>query len=218
VAPASLAEAPHPQPCVGATTGAAGALSVIELDVLDEQSALDAVAHIDREAGGLDVVVHNAAHLYVGITEAFDADEVLRAFDVNAVGALLVNRAVLPVLRRQESGLLLWIGSGTTRGVPPFTRSPRPTPPAPPPTSGSHRSWPPWARTPNASWWAVSKPRPTPRSSSSTAAGASAATSSPSTRSILETDGISALDVVVGEVCLPLVSGALAPARSRPGR
>jgi NAD(P)-dependent dehydrogenase (short-subunit alcohol dehydrogenase family) len=103
-----------------ATAGAPGALSVLELDVLDEQSALDAVAHIDREAGGLDVVVHNAAHLFVGITEAFDAEEVLRAFDVNAVGALRVNRAALPVLRRQQSGLLLWIGSGTTRAIPPF--------------------------------------------------------------------------------------------------
>jgi NADP-dependent 3-hydroxy acid dehydrogenase YdfG len=61
-----------------ATTGAPGALSVIELDVLDEQSALDAVARIEREAGGLDVVVDNAAHLFVGITEAFDAEEVLR--------------------------------------------------------------------------------------------------------------------------------------------
>jgi NAD(P)-dependent dehydrogenase (short-subunit alcohol dehydrogenase family) len=56
-------------------------LSVIELDVLDEQSALDAVARIEREAGGLDVVVHNAAHLFVGITEAFDAEEVLRALE-----------------------------------------------------------------------------------------------------------------------------------------
>ena len=75
------------QDLTDATTGAAGALSVIELDVLDEQSALDAVAHIDREAGGLDVVVHNAAHLFVGVTETFDAEEVLRSFDVNAVGA-----------------------------------------------------------------------------------------------------------------------------------
>jgi NAD(P)-dependent dehydrogenase (short-subunit alcohol dehydrogenase family) len=33
---------------------------------------------------------------------------------------LRVNRAVLPVLRRQESGRLLWIGSGTTRAIPPF--------------------------------------------------------------------------------------------------
>lgn len=103
-----------------ATTDAPGTLSVVDLDVLSEQSALDAVARIEDEAGGLDVVVHNAAHLLVGITEAFTPEEVIRAFDVNAVGALRVNRAVLPAMRRQQSGLLLWIGSGTTRAIPPF--------------------------------------------------------------------------------------------------
>ncbi|MFF0050827.1 SDR family NAD(P)-dependent oxidoreductase [Streptomyces sp. NPDC005498] len=100
--------------------GASGQLSVVELDVLSEDSAAAAVEQIVLEAGGLDVVVHNAAHLMVGVTEAFSPEEVLRAFDVNAVGALRVNRAVLPVMRRQESGLLLWVGSGTTRAIPPF--------------------------------------------------------------------------------------------------
>lgn len=96
-----------------------GSLSVVELDVLSEESATRAVEQIVTESGGLDVV-HNAAHLFFGATEAFSPDEVIRAFDVNAVGALRVNRAVLPVMRRQEAGLLLWIGSGTTRVIPPF--------------------------------------------------------------------------------------------------
>ncbi|GGZ04082.1 SDR family NAD(P)-dependent oxidoreductase [Streptomyces poonensis] len=102
------------------TEDAPGELSVVELDVQSEDSALAAVEHIVQSAGGIDAVVHNAAHLLVGVTEAFSPEEVLRAFDVNAVGALRVNRAVLPVMRRQESGLLLWIGSGTTRAIPPF--------------------------------------------------------------------------------------------------
>lgn len=100
--------------------GLPGDLVVVELDVLSEASAEAAVARIVREAGGLDVVVHNAAHLFVGITEAFSPEQVLRAYDVNAVGALRVNRAVLPLLRRQGAGLLLWVGSGTTRAIPPF--------------------------------------------------------------------------------------------------
>jgi len=103
-----------------AAEGASGSLTVVELDVLSEESARAAVEAVESSAGGLDVVVHNAAHLMVGVTEAFSPEEVLRAFDVNAVGALRVNRAVLPVMRRQESGLLLWVGSGTTRAIPPF--------------------------------------------------------------------------------------------------
>ena len=100
--------------------GASGSLSVVELDVLSEDQAVAAVGQVVDRAGGLDVVVHNAAHLLFGVTEAFSPEEVLRAYDVNTVGALRVNRAVLSVMRAQNSGLLLWNGSGTTRAVPPF--------------------------------------------------------------------------------------------------
>ena len=97
-----------------------GTISIVELDVLSDQSPVDTVARIEDEVGGLDVCINNAAHLLVGITEAFSPDEIIRAYDVNTVGALRVNRAVLPVMRRQESGLLLWVGSGITRVIPPF--------------------------------------------------------------------------------------------------
>lgn len=95
-------------------------LRVVELDVLSESSARAAIDRIQAEAGRLDVVVHNAAHLLFGITEAFTPEQLLAAYDTNTVGALRVNRAALPVMRRQRSGLLLWVGSGTSRVVPPF--------------------------------------------------------------------------------------------------
>ncbi len=44
----------------------------------------------------------------------------LQAYDTNCVGAFRLNRAVLPVMRRQGAGLLLWNASGTTRAIPPF--------------------------------------------------------------------------------------------------
>ena len=90
----------------------------VELDVLSQDSANAAVAKVIE--GRLDVVIHNAAHLYYGVTVAFTPEQVLAAYDTNAVGALRVNRATLPVLRRQGSGLLLWVGSGTSMVVPPF--------------------------------------------------------------------------------------------------
>ena len=65
-------------------------------------------------------MVNDAAHLYFGVTEAFTPEQALAAYDVNAVGALRVNRAALPIMREQGSGLLLWNGSGTTRVIPPF--------------------------------------------------------------------------------------------------
>lgn len=95
-------------------------LRVVELDVLSEDSAHRAVSQVVEAVAGLDVVVHNAAHLLFGVTEAFTPEQVLAAFDTNTVGALRVNRAALPVMRAQGSGLLLWVGSGTSFVVPPF--------------------------------------------------------------------------------------------------
>ena len=96
-------------------------LHPLELDVLSQDSADAAAATIVREQGQLDVVIQNAGHLVVGPTEAFTPEEIVKVFDTNVLGAQRVNRAVLPYLRRQESGLMLWISSTTTKGgFPPF--------------------------------------------------------------------------------------------------
>ena len=96
-------------------------LRALELDVLSQASADAAVQAIVGEQGRLDVVVHNAGHLMVGPTEAFTPDEIVQVFDTNVLGTQRVNKAVLPVMRDQQSGLLLWVSSTTTRGgFPPF--------------------------------------------------------------------------------------------------
>nr|WP_315428384.1 SDR family oxidoreductase [uncultured Albidiferax sp.] len=96
-------------------------LHPLELDVLSQDSADAAVATIVREQGRLDVVMQNAGHLVIGPVEAFTAEEVQTVFDTNFLGAQRVNRAALPQLRAQESGLMLWISSTTTKGgFPPF--------------------------------------------------------------------------------------------------
>ena len=96
-------------------------LHPLELDVLSQASADAAAATIVREQGHIDVVMQNAGHLVVGPTEAFTPEEITRVFDTNVLGAQRVNRAVLPYLRKQESGLMLWIGSTITKGgFPPF--------------------------------------------------------------------------------------------------
>jgi NAD(P)-dependent dehydrogenase (short-subunit alcohol dehydrogenase family) len=96
-------------------------LHPLELDVLSQASADAAAATIVREQGHIDVVMQNAGHLVVGPTEAFTPEEITKVFDTNVLGAQRVNRAVLPYLRKQESGLMLWISSTTTKGgFPPF--------------------------------------------------------------------------------------------------
>lgn len=96
-------------------------VSAIDLDVQSQASADAAVAEIVRRHARLDVVVHNAGHMVLGPAEAFTPEQLTAVYDVNVVGTQRVNRAALPVLREQESGLLVWVGSSSTRGGhPPF--------------------------------------------------------------------------------------------------
>lgn len=96
-------------------------LKALELDVLSQESADQAIQTIVEEQGRLDVVMHNAGHLVVGVVEAFTPEEMVKVFDTNVFGTQRVNRAALPQLRAQGSGLLLWISSTTVRGgFPPF--------------------------------------------------------------------------------------------------
>jgi len=95
-------------------------LDILELDVLSEVGCQAAVNHILAEHGRLDVVVNNAGMLMTGVTEAFSVEQVARIIDTNALSWLRVNRAALPVMRRQGSGLLMYVGSTTSRLNEPF--------------------------------------------------------------------------------------------------
>jgi NAD(P)-dependent dehydrogenase (short-subunit alcohol dehydrogenase family) len=93
----------------------------IEMDVQDQASVDAAVSRIVDEQGRLDVVVHNAGHMVLGPTEAFTAEQLAELYDINVLSTQRVNRAALPVLRKQGSGLLVWVASSSTRGGhPPF--------------------------------------------------------------------------------------------------
>lgn len=95
-------------------------LEVLELDVLSEVGCQAAVNQILAKYARLDVVVNNAGMLMTGVTEAFSVEQVARIIDTNALSWLRVNRAALPAMRRQGSGLLMYVGSTTTRLHEPF--------------------------------------------------------------------------------------------------
>ncbi len=96
-------------------------LRTVEMDVSSQESVDAAVEKIIEESGRLDVVVHNAGHMVNGPTEAFTPEEMARVYDTNVLSTQRLNRAALPHLREQGHGLLLWVGSTSTKGgTPPY--------------------------------------------------------------------------------------------------
>ncbi len=96
------------------------ALHLVEIDVTDDASVERAIKAIIETTGRLDVVVNNAGVSYSGPLEAFTLEQVRQQFETNVFSVLRVNRAVLPQMRKQGSGLLLQIGSIAGRLALPF--------------------------------------------------------------------------------------------------
>lgn len=96
-------------------------LAVVEMDVSTQASVDGAVSAVLADSGRIDVVVHNAGHMVLGPAEAFTPEQLAQAYDVNVISTQRVNRAVLPHMRDQGDGLLVWVGSSSARGgTPPY--------------------------------------------------------------------------------------------------
>lgn len=93
---------------------------VVEIDLTSTSQVRSVVSAIEKEAGRIDVVVNNAATFPFGITEAFTVEQFQRAIDINVTGVFRMDQAVLPIMRRRRSGLLVHISSVSGRLAAPF--------------------------------------------------------------------------------------------------
>jgi NAD(P)-dependent dehydrogenase (short-subunit alcohol dehydrogenase family) len=90
-------------------------LFVQEMDVTDEASVESAVNAVLSRAGRIDVAINNAGVAAIGLTEAYTAEQFGQIYNINVGGAVRVNRAVLPGMRKQRDGLLIHVSSGAGR-------------------------------------------------------------------------------------------------------
>jgi NAD(P)-dependent dehydrogenase (short-subunit alcohol dehydrogenase family) len=94
-------------------------IHILELDVTDDSSVGRAVDAAVAKAGRIDVVINNAGFYLSGLAEAVTTEQAQRLMDANFLGPVRVNRAVLPHMRRQRSGVLVHISSAAGRIVAP---------------------------------------------------------------------------------------------------
>ena len=92
---------------------------VLELDVTDDASVERAAGAAVARAGRIDVAINNAGYYLSGLQEAVTAEQGHRLMDTNFFGAVRVNRAVLPHMRAQRSGVLIHISSISGRIIAP---------------------------------------------------------------------------------------------------
>jgi NAD(P)-dependent dehydrogenase (short-subunit alcohol dehydrogenase family) len=100
---------------VEAAVGRHDNLLAVRLDVTRPEDAVAAVEAAAAKFGRIDILVNNAGNFFAGFFEELSPEQVRRQIETLLFGPMNVTRAVLPLMRKQRSGLLLTISS--TAGI-----------------------------------------------------------------------------------------------------
>jgi NAD(P)-dependent dehydrogenase (short-subunit alcohol dehydrogenase family) len=90
-------------------------LKTIQLDVTDSNSVDNAIKSIMEQSGRIDVLVNNAGYGLVGAFEELSIEEIKQQYETNLFGVIRVTQAVLPIMRKQKSGIIVNMSSGAGR-------------------------------------------------------------------------------------------------------
>jgi NAD(P)-dependent dehydrogenase (short-subunit alcohol dehydrogenase family) len=82
-------------------------LEVIQLDVNNDKSVADAIDRIVSEKNRIDVVVNNAGYGFTGALEETSMDEIKSQFETNFFDAVRVMKSVIPIMRKQATGIIV---------------------------------------------------------------------------------------------------------------
>jgi len=83
-------------------------LLIKKLDVTDSEENIQSLV---QSIGKIDILINNAGLGIVGVAESFSVSQIQQIINTNVLGVVKVTNAVLPVMREQNSGLIITISS-----------------------------------------------------------------------------------------------------------
>ena len=83
----------------------------VDCDVCSEKSCQSAIAEVLKQTDRIDVFISNAGFGISGPVEFTEIAEAERQMDVNFLGAVRLTQAVLPQLRKQQRGRIIYTSS-----------------------------------------------------------------------------------------------------------
>ena len=86
-------------------------IDVIELDVDKEEAIVSAIKKVVTDGGRLDVLVNNAGYGQFGCTEDVSVDDFRKQFETNFFSIVRIIQEVAPIMRKQNSGIIVNISS-----------------------------------------------------------------------------------------------------------
>jgi NAD(P)-dependent dehydrogenase (short-subunit alcohol dehydrogenase family) len=90
-------------------------INIEQLDVTDNKSVTNAIQAIVSKADRIDVLVNNAGYALTGAFEDLAIEEIKAQYETNLFGLIRTSQAVLPIMRKQKSGVIVNISSGAGR-------------------------------------------------------------------------------------------------------
>lgn len=89
-------------------------LEFVQLDVTDENSIRIAVQTI-YDVGRIDMLVNNTGYGLTGAFEDLSIEEIKTQFETNFYGLIRTTQAILPIMRKKKSGIIVNMSSGAGR-------------------------------------------------------------------------------------------------------
>jgi short-subunit dehydrogenase len=86
-------------------------IRVIELDVDKDKSVEEAIKSVKEKEKRIDLLVNNAGFSLIGAAEDLSLEEVYSIFNTNVFGVYRSIRNVIPIMRKQRSGMIINISS-----------------------------------------------------------------------------------------------------------